>query len=127
MYAISPFRELYSPEGPTPLPYRPLLPHILEAIFDSSRPDLPDLYYHSQATVTNILKSGFSLFVGSAKPRPNQHPLLLLFVVGGVSCSEVRQIREVVASCKTEVEVIVGATRLVTPQDITTQLLNTQS
>lgn len=33
-----------------------------------------------------------------SKPRPNDHPLLVLFVVGGVTCSEVHQIREALAA-----------------------------
>lgn len=95
----------------------------MEAIFDSGRPELPDLYYHSQATVTNLIKSGFSLFVSSAKPRPNQHPVLVLFVVGGVSCSEIRQIQEIVTASRTDTELIICTTRLVTSHDITIQAL----
>lgn len=33
-----------------------------------------------------------------SKPRPNDHPLLVLFVVGGITCSEVHQIREALAA-----------------------------
>lgn len=33
-----------------------------------------------------------------SKPRPNDHPLLVLFIVGGVTCSEVHQIREALAA-----------------------------
>lgn len=40
----------------------------------------------------------FSLFMNVSKPRPNDHPLLVLFVVGGVTCSEVHQIREALAA-----------------------------
>ena len=46
-----------------------------------------------------------SLFVSSTKPRPNQHPVLLLFVVGGLSCTEIRQIRDALNSTKTGIEV----------------------
>lgn len=40
----------------------------------------------------------FSLFMNVSKPRPNDHPLLVLFIVGGVTCSEVHQIREAFAA-----------------------------
>ena len=121
------FRHTFTPQDPAPLPYRPLLSQVTRAIFDSGRPELADLNCHSQpATVTNLLKSSFSLFVGAAKPRPNQHPVLLLFVVGGVSCSEVRQVREAVAASKTDVHVVIGTTRLVTSHDVTQQVLNQQ-
>lgn len=46
-----------------------------------------------------------SLFMSSARPRPSNHPLLLLFVVGGVSCADVRHIRDVVTSNKPDMQV----------------------
>ena len=46
-----------------------------------------------------------SLFMSSARPRPSHHPLLILFVVGGVTCAEVRQIQDIAASHKTNVRV----------------------
>ena len=33
-----------------------------------------------------------------SKPRPNDHPLLVLYIVGGITCSEVHQIREALAA-----------------------------
>lgn len=33
-----------------------------------------------------------------SKPRPNDYPLLVLFIVGGITCSEVHQIREALAA-----------------------------
>ena len=33
-----------------------------------------------------------------SKPRPNDHPLLVLYIVGGITCSEVHQIRETLAA-----------------------------
>ena len=50
-----------------------------------------------------------SLFMSSARPRPSNHPLLVLFVVGGVTCAEVRQIWDIVASHKSNVQVRVMA------------------
>ena len=48
----------------SPLPYRPLLSQLMDAIFSPSHPDLSDLDYHPQGTTaTNIIKSGFR-FVG---------------------------------------------------------------
>lgn len=132
-------RETYAPDH-TPLPFRPLLTQLVDAIFDPSRPDLNDVDHHVHGhAVTDILKTGFGyaqefrralcslhgcteevsysvlwnvplspslrLFVSSARPRPSNHPLLLIFVVGGVTCAEVRQIREMLASHKTDVQV----------------------
>jgi len=46
------------------------------------------------------------LFRAASKPRPGDQPLLIIFVIGGVSSTEVRQIRDVVASAKTNIQVI---------------------
>lgn len=40
-----------------------------------------------------------------SKPRPNDHPLLVLFIVGGVTCSEVHQIREALAAYHPNIQV----------------------
>jgi len=45
------------------------------------------------------------LFRAASKPRPGDQPLLIVFVIGGVSSTEVRQIRDVVASAKTNIQV----------------------
>ena len=41
-----------------------------------------------------------------SKPRPSDFPILVLFVVGGITCSEVRQIREALATHRTNTQVI---------------------
>ena len=74
--------------------------------------------------------------MSSARPRPQNYPTILLFVVGGVTCNEVRQVREVLTARKTEaqvrgelcgytavmfcvliVQVLIGCTKLLTPID----------
>ncbi len=40
----------------------------------------------------------FSLFMNVSKPHPSDHPVLFLFVVGGVTCSEIQQINEFISS-----------------------------
>eukprot|EP00731_Ephydatia_muelleri_P024838 Em0016g1109a len=105
------FSETYTRGVP---PYQPLLTQVMEAIFNPARPDLPDLTHHSYG-LADMLKSGFSLFMSSARPRPSNHPLLLLFVVGGVSCADVRHIRDVVTSNKPDMQVIILTTQLLTP------------
>jgi len=46
-----------------------------------------------------------SLFRAVSKPRPGDQPLLIIFVIGGVSSTEVRQVRDVVAAAKTNIQV----------------------
>ena len=37
---------------------------------------------------------GFSLFMSVSKPRPSDQPIIVLFVVGGVTSTEARKITE---------------------------------
>ena len=40
-----------------------------------------------------------------SKPRPSDHPILIIFVIGGVTASEVRQIKETVSAAKSNIQV----------------------
>ena len=40
-----------------------------------------------------------------SKPRPSDHPLLIIYVVGGVSAMEVRQVKEAVGKAKSDLKV----------------------
>ena len=45
------------------------------------------------------------LFMNVSKPRPNDHPVLIVFVIGGTTSTEMRQIREAVSASKSNVQV----------------------
>lgn len=45
------------------------------------------------------------LFRGVGKPRPSDNPVLILFVIGGISCTEVKQIRDLVSQLKPNIQV----------------------
>uniref|UniRef100_A0A8C2ZJF6 Si:ch73-249k16.4 n=1 Tax=Cyclopterus lumpus TaxID=8103 RepID=A0A8C2ZJF6_CYCLU len=77
--------------------YRPFLRQILEEVFHPDRPECPDIE-HTSGGLTDLLKTGFSMFMKVSRPHPSDNPLLLLFLVGGVTPSELRLIREVVAT-----------------------------
>ena len=40
-----------------------------------------------------------------SKPRPSDHPVLVVFVIGGVTVTEARQIQEVVSATKSNMQV----------------------
>ncbi|RKO94506.1 hypothetical protein BDK51DRAFT_37514 [Blyttiomyces helicus] len=66
--------------------------------------------------------SGFSRFLGStSRPHPRQHPATLIFVVGGVTFAEVREIRD--AFKDRGVQVLVGSTDISTPQRTLSRIL----
>ncbi len=94
----------------------------MECICDPTRPDVPDIRPHSQG-LGNILRSSFryasniqrvfvsygccsySFFTNLTKPRPDDNPLLIVFMVGGVSVAEVRAVNEFIANMKPNLEV----------------------
>uniref|UniRef100_A0AAV2KSF0 Sec1 family domain-containing protein 2 n=1 Tax=Knipowitschia caucasica TaxID=637954 RepID=A0AAV2KSF0_KNICA len=59
------------------------------------------------------------------RPHPSDNPVLFLFLVGGVTPSELRQIKEVVSTLKPAAQVLVLATRLLRPTDIPELLFTT--
>ena len=40
-----------------------------------------------------------------SKPRPNDHPLVIIFVIGGVTPSEVRLVKETVTTKSSDTQV----------------------
>lgn len=55
--------------------------------------------------LTNEIFTCFSLFMNVSKSRPNDAPVLIVYLVGGVSPSEVKLIKETVDSFKSSVQV----------------------
>lgn len=86
--------------------------------------EVPGLEYHS-STVGRLFKSGFGRFgLGQAKPSLADHDVILVFVVGGINGVEVREAQEALSeSSRPEVELILGGTTLLTPNDMFELLL----
>lgn len=109
------FRSVMDPgSAVSPATQNSLMKQVVAAIFDPDKADLVDIKMISSG-VKDMLKSGFGLFRTVAKPRPSDHPLVILFIVGGVTSTEVKQIRDTVNSYKPDTQVIVGSTCLLTP------------
>ncbi|XP_060884979.1 sec1 family domain-containing protein 2 [Labrus mixtus] len=105
--------------------YRPFLRQILEEVFHPDRPECPDIE-HMSGGLTDLLKTGFSMFMKVSRPHPSDNPLLFLFLVGGVTPSELRLIKEVVTTHKPGTQVLVLSTRLLRPTDIPALLFSSQ-
>uniref|UniRef100_A0A671YI44 Sec1 family domain containing 2 n=1 Tax=Sparus aurata TaxID=8175 RepID=A0A671YI44_SPAAU len=105
--------------------YRPFLRQILEEVFHPDRVECPDIE-HMSGGLTDLLKTGFSMFMKVSRPHPSDNPVLFLFLVGGVTPSELRLIKEVVATHKPGTQVLVLSTRLLRPTDIPELLFTTQ-
>ncbi|XP_067387368.1 sec1 family domain-containing protein 2 isoform X2 [Emydura macquarii macquarii] len=97
--------------------YKPLLKQVVEEIFNSDRPDSVDIE-HISAGLTDLLKTGFSMFMKVSRPHPRDHPLLIFYMVGGVTVSEVRMVRDLISAHKPSIQVIVLSSTLLTPLNI---------
>ncbi|XP_040190813.1 sec1 family domain-containing protein 2 [Rana temporaria] len=97
--------------------YKPLLKQIIEEIFHPNRAEPMDIE-HMSSGLTDLLKTGFSMFMKVSRPHPADSPLLILFVIGGVTVSEVRMMKDLVSTLKPSVQVVVLSTRLLKPSDI---------
>ncbi|NXS58168.1 SCFD2 protein, partial [Brachypteracias leptosomus] len=94
--------------------YKPLLKQVVEEICNPDRPDPVDIE-HMSSGLTDLLKTGFSMFMKVNRPHPGDHPLLIIFMVGGVTVSEVKIVKDLVATRKPGTQVIVLSSALLTP------------
>ncbi|XP_023987704.1 sec1 family domain-containing protein 2 isoform X6 [Physeter macrocephalus] len=119
------FKSVYVPGNHThQASYKPLLKQVVEEIFNPERPDPVDIE-HMSSGLTDLLKTGFSMFMKVSRPHPSDHTLLILFVVGGVTVSEAKMIKDLVPSLKPGAQVIVLSTRLLKPTNIPELLFTT--
>ncbi|KAL9244445.1 hypothetical protein vseg_018220 [Gypsophila vaccaria] len=90
--------------------------------------DIPGLEHHSSA-VGRLFKSGFGRFgLGQAKPSLADHNVILVFVIGGTSGLEVREAFEALSeSGRPDIELIVGGTTLLNPDNMLELLLGKSS
>ncbi|KGL93243.1 Sec1 family domain-containing protein 2, partial [Charadrius vociferus] len=79
--------------------YKPLLKQIVEEICNPDRPDPVDIE-HMSSGLTDLLKTGFSMFMKVNRPHPGDNPLLIIFMVGGVTVSEVKMVKDLVGTRK---------------------------
>ncbi|XP_069600580.1 sec1 family domain-containing protein 2 isoform X1 [Ranitomeya imitator] len=97
--------------------YKPLLKQIVEEIFHPDHAEPTDIE-HMSSGLTDLLKTGFSMFMKVSRPHPGDSSLLMLFVIGGVTVSEVRMVKDLVSTLKPGIQVVVLSTRLLKPLDI---------
>ncbi|XP_074881932.1 sec1 family domain-containing protein 2 [Buteo buteo] len=95
--------------------YKPLLKQVVEEICNPDRPDPVDIE-HMSSGLTDLLKTGFSMFMKVNRPHPGDHPFLIIFMVGGVTVSEVKMVKDLVATRKPGTQVIVLSSELLTPR-----------
>ncbi|KAL1191099.1 Sec1 family domain-containing protein MIP3 [Cardamine amara subsp. amara] len=89
-----------------------------------SKQEVSGLEYHS-STVGRFIKSGFGRFgLGQAKPSLADQSVILVFVIGGINGREVLEAQEAVSeSGKPDINLVIGGTTLLTPDDMFELLL----
>ncbi|XP_047334374.1 sec1 family domain-containing protein MIP3 isoform X2 [Impatiens glandulifera] len=90
--------------------------------------DVPGLEYHS-STVGRLFKSGFGRFgLVQAKPSLADQNIILVFFIGGINGVEAREAQEALAaSGRPDIELILGGTTLLNPNDMYDLLLGDSS
>ncbi|KAM0868690.1 hypothetical protein ACQ4PT_041158 [Festuca glaucescens] len=93
-----------------------------------TRYDIPGLEYHSSA-VGRLFKSGLGRFgLGQSKPSFGDQSVLIIFVVGGINTLEVREVMKAISeSSRPDVELILGGTTLLSPDDMFELMLGSSS
>ena len=96
-----------------------LVAKLMREIYSDDRHDVEDLFHHGQGLVGKSL-SLFGVRVSRLHPREN--PTVVVVLVGGITASEVRQIHQIVREKSSSVELLVGATRMISPHECSAAL-----
>ncbi|MPC26511.1 Sec1 family domain-containing protein 2 [Portunus trituberculatus] len=111
------YRSVHSPgDGVEPASYHSLLPRLVQDCLAAPQGEITDLEYKS-AGFKDLIKTGFSLFVNVSKPSPRDAPVMLVWVVGGVSPGEVKEVRRTVKALDSPCRVILASSHLSYPRD----------
>ena len=86
--------------------------------------------YHATASIRSLLKSGLGRFGLQKQPHPADNPVVMLFVVGGVSMLELREVQQEVDIQMSQggklPQLLTGGTVLLRPADLYHNLCNQQ-
>jgi len=91
--------------------YIPLVAQIINNIFDPKQTELRDLEHVSSNTGVGSYLRSFSILALKAKAKPSDNSVVIIFVVGGITANEIREIRD---SFKQKTVLLIGSTSLAT-------------
>ncbi|XP_050684636.1 sec1 family domain-containing protein 2-like [Leptidea sinapis] len=99
--------------------YRGVLQQLVDDLVNTERPDLPDLRHRNEG-IKDLLRSGLNILT-SKKARGAKHPLdnqtVIVFVIGGITADECKQLNRSVITSGIDNNVIIGSTKFVNPVD----------
>lgn len=91
------------------------------------RQTIPGLH-HATASLRGLFKSGLGRFGLQKQPHPADNPVIILFVVGGVSMQELREVHTEINSQQglggKLPQILAGGTVLLRPRDLYHNLSN---
>uniref|UniRef100_A0A0A9VQV3 Sec1 family domain-containing protein 2 n=2 Tax=Lygus hesperus TaxID=30085 RepID=A0A0A9VQV3_LYGHE len=100
----------------SPLEYEGILSQVLYDVVDVTRPDIPDLKYKANISLRNNLASRFTMILNSSKPHVMDNDVILVFVIGGITGHEIKQINNIFRIYGKRV--IIGSTTLLSPAQV---------
>eukprot|EP01135_Chromosphaera_perkinsii_P012000 Nk52_evm8s2568 gene=Nk52_evmTU8s2568 len=130
---LTAFSQLHNKSG-----YKPIVQSVLEAILKPShdRNEVPDIN-HETFGMRGILNAGFSSVFGlgsTKQPKVTENEVLYIFVLGGISCSEIKLLQESTAKYLKKVDalgecdnkirhVLIGSNSIASPSTIAENVL----
>ena len=87
---------------------------------------MPELV-HAKGGIRGLIKSGLGHFrlKFEEQQRPSDHPMVIIFVIGGISMAEVREVRAAVRERQVtgaKTRVMLGGTALLSPSEVQEQM-----
>ncbi|XP_045448073.1 sec1 family domain-containing protein 2-like [Melitaea cinxia] len=105
--------------------YRGVLQQLVEDLVNTDRPEMVDLRHRNEG-IKDFLRSGLNIL--TSKKKTTKHPLdnstVILFVVGGITAEECKQLHRTVITSGVDNVVLIGSTKYVTPLDAVVDALN---
>ncbi|KAL3161673.1 hypothetical protein ABBQ38_008774 [Trebouxia sp. C0009 RCD-2024] len=106
----------------------PLMRHLTERVL--RRQNILGLY-HATASIRSLLKSGLGRFGLQKQPHPADNTVVILFVVGGISMLELREVQQAVDNQTSQggklPQLLTGGTVLLRPRDLYRNLCSPKS
>ncbi|XP_014481667.1 PREDICTED: sec1 family domain-containing protein 2-like [Dinoponera quadriceps] len=97
-----------------------ILQQLLRDVLHPERYELPDLHQRSPS----FISAGFNLFSkGRMKRHPCDNNWIIVYVVGGVTPEEVREVKEVISIFKPNCQITIAGSRLLNPLDVVDKVL----
>ena len=101
--------------------YRPLLRQLLERGLKGE--DMPELHRPNSHSIGSLFSRGANLLGVKTRARLADHRTILIFVLGGISLTELRELRQLVAQHPRH-RLLVGATQISSPDSVWDQLVS---